>query len=320
MPYCSSDAWVGATVAAGLQFNGQAIVAAVLQTLVAEQGMGLQPGHRLLFGGCSAGARGAMFNLDYVPAILAAAGAKDIQVQGLLDSPLWIDVAPLASAPLSLQCQAQAAVGFLNASARLGDGCAAAYGAESQESWRCLFGEYRLPFLTTPYGLNAAQYDTFQLEYALGGTEPPKYPDQITYADSFGEAMLAVVSALPAAGQAGSAVFSSACFHHCVTLTESFWGIQSEGVSFSQATRWWYFGGCPIEDCPDGEPSQVIEHCDEGFEACKGKCTLKRSTKGGKHKRRYKSTFVWSPGMATPPAPVQPLACAAGPQPQQLQS
>ena len=320
VPYCSSDAWVGDTEAFGLQFRGQAIVGAVLKAMVQQLRMGASGADRLLFGGCSAGARGAMFSLDYVGGMLSEAGAAPgaISVRGLLDSPLWIDVAPLAKSPLSLQCQTQAALGFLNATNRLGSRCAAAY--QGPEAWRCLFGQYRLPMLETPYGLNADQFDTFQLEYNLGGTMPPRYANQYAYADSFGAATLAVVSSLPAAGQVDSGVFSPACFHHCVTLTEGFWGIQAEGITFSDAVRWWFFGGCPQEDCPNGLPTQVIEHCDEGYQRCKSKCTLKHSTKGGKHKPRAPKTFTWSPGMATPPPPLVPLACDAGPQPQVLQS
>ena len=312
MPYCSSDAWVGDTEVDNLLFRGQAIVAAVLKSLVQTKGLGASPGDRLLFGGCSAGARGATFNLDYVPSLLAEAGASDVAVSGLLDSPLWIDVAPLATSPLSLQCQAQAAVGYLNATARLGEACVARYPSPT-EHWRCLFGEYRVPTLRTPYALNADQYDTFQLEYALGGSMPPSAPGQYAYADAFGEATLAVVSSLPAPGQAGSGVFSGACFHHCVTFSAAFWGLQSEGVSFSDAVRWWWNGDCPPQDCPNGMPTQVIEHCNEGFQRCKSKCTLKHSTKGGKHKPRAKKTYTWKPGDATPPSPALPLACQAGP-------
>ena len=312
VPYCSSDAWVGDTEAGGLAFRGQAIVEAVVRALVVQQNMGGTD--RLLFGGCSAGARGAMFNLDYVQVMLATAGAPQVELRGLLDSPLWIDVAPLASAPLSLQCQSQSAVGYLNATSRLGESCLAAY-SSPQEHWRCLFGEYRMQFLRTPYGLNANQYDRFQLEYALGGSMPPQYPNQFIFADSFGEAMRGVVSTLPAAGQSDSGVFSGACFQHCVTLTEVFWGMQSEGISFSDALRWWFFPGtCPEADCPGGElPTQVIEHCDEGFQKCKNKCTMKRSHKGGKRKPRIPKTYTWHAGMPTPPAPVVPLACEVGP-------
>ena len=100
VPYCSSDAWVGDTVAGGLYFRGQAIVEAVLADLVQQQNLGQNSADRLLFGGCSAGARGAMFTLDSVADMLARSGVTGVQLQGLLDSPLWIDVAPLATAPL----------------------------------------------------------------------------------------------------------------------------------------------------------------------------------------------------------------------------
>lgn len=51
---------------------------AVLQSLVQEHGMGSHgPGEKLIFGGCSAGGRGGMFSLDYVPGILAGFGATE---------------------------------------------------------------------------------------------------------------------------------------------------------------------------------------------------------------------------------------------------
>lgn len=70
--YCSSDAWAGNIGAAdtplstlktisgtlGWNFRGQVIIAAVMDALVTEWGLGAVPGHRLLFGGCSAGSRG----------------------------------------------------------------------------------------------------------------------------------------------------------------------------------------------------------------------------------------------------------------------
>ena len=39
--------------------------------------------------------------------------------------------------------------------------CAAQY--SGSEGWRCLWPSYRLPFVFTPYFLNAAQFDAFQI-------------------------------------------------------------------------------------------------------------------------------------------------------------
>ena len=59
---------MGDTEAFGYQFRGQSILSAVLNDL--QSAKGLASGSRLLFGGCSAGARGAMVHLDSVAAAL----------------------------------------------------------------------------------------------------------------------------------------------------------------------------------------------------------------------------------------------------------
>jgi hypothetical protein len=69
-----------------------------LSTLVSNFTIG--PGSRLLFGGCSAGARGEMFTLDYVPAML----------RGFLDSPLWVGIQPEQEGNVPLRNQTQGVV------------------------------------------------------------------------------------------------------------------------------------------------------------------------------------------------------------------
>ena len=54
---------MGASAATfGYEFRGSRIVAAVMQDLMQRHGLGSKDGTRLLFGGCSAGAIGAMNN------------------------------------------------------------------------------------------------------------------------------------------------------------------------------------------------------------------------------------------------------------------
>ena len=50
--------------------------------------------------------------------------------QGLFDSPLWVDLPPLYPTVFPLLNQTQLIYGFVNASARLGTTCAAAYPTE----------------------------------------------------------------------------------------------------------------------------------------------------------------------------------------------
>ena len=102
--YCSSDFWsgdAGPTAATfGYSFRGSRIVAAVISDLVASQGLGAAAGARMLFAGCSAGAIGAMNNLEAVALMVPST----VTVEGFLDG------APLPSGTPS---------GFPSASSRL---------------------------------------------------------------------------------------------------------------------------------------------------------------------------------------------------------
>ncbi len=299
LPYCSSDAWVGdagqESNSWGFVFRGQRIIAAALaqlqdgvpvstttlthypnhthSTVTTTVTYALAPTDRLLFGGCSAGARGAMFTLDYVQSMLAP-GAPP--VMGFLDSPLWVDVAPLeANSTISLESETQAVFALVNASARLGDACAAAY--PGAEGWKCLYGQYRIPYVATPYLLSASQFDRFQLPYNEGSW-PPYEGGNLTYANGFQAAVRSVALNLPTAAQPRSAVYSSACFKHCTSTLQpgSFWGVRVGGVSLKAYFGEWYFGSSAWGDwtgasaaaaaaaLPPGVPRQRIEAC-SGF-------------------------------------------------------
>jgi hypothetical protein len=135
--YCSSDAWAGdsgpESNSFSFSFRGQRIITATLQQLSLQHGLGA-PGSRLLFSGCSAGSRGAMFNLDSIPAIVGST----VAVAGFFDSPLWVDVQPLIPSVVPLENETQAIYGLINATARLGEECSAAYPGD--EGWKCLYG------------------------------------------------------------------------------------------------------------------------------------------------------------------------------------
>lgn len=72
------------------------------------------------------------------------------------------------------------------------------------QEWKCLYGEYRLPFLTTPYFLIASRYDSFQLSHDLETRPnmvalPPYTGELLAYADVFGKYTMRVLSSLPVA-------------------------------------------------------------------------------------------------------------------------
>lgn len=72
--YCTGDAHMGNRDASGKTFNfnfhGSRTVAAALSLLARVHGLGSKPGQTLLFGGGSAGGRGVMANLDFLPGLL----------------------------------------------------------------------------------------------------------------------------------------------------------------------------------------------------------------------------------------------------------
>ena len=163
--YCSSDLWSGdmpsSSATWDFAFRGARIARAIITSLVADYGMGSTPGERLLFGGCSAGAIGAMNNLDAVAA-MAPAG---MQVQGLLDAASLIDIRPSAwpfsNELLPLQTQIAALVTAIQPTFE--PNCAARYTGAA--AWKCLLGGYRMPLLTTPFFANMPQIDDFEIQY-----------------------------------------------------------------------------------------------------------------------------------------------------------
>jgi hypothetical protein len=158
-----------------------------------------------------------------------------------------------------------------------------------------------------PYALNEAQFDSFQIDSNMGWMNPES-PSQVQYADAFQATMRSQLEGLPMLLQEGSGVFSSACLHHCVTNEAAFWGIQIEGVSFSDALRWWFFGGGPDKMLPP----RLIESC-TGYRC--GTCSAKHSHKGGKHKPKPPKVMSWHWGMPPAPAAPKPAVCGG---PEQL--
>lgn len=155
---------VGASAATfNMDFRGQRIVSATLNALVTSHG--LPSGSLVVFGGCSAGARGAMVTLDLVAGMLGSYGATGCDIKGLLDSGLWLDLAPLDPSVMPLGEQTELAYGLFVSSALVPSACAAANpGAE----YKCIMGQFRMPYVETPYFLNTAQFDDFQLLYDTG--------------------------------------------------------------------------------------------------------------------------------------------------------
>ena len=113
--------------------------------------MSAQPNARLLLGGCSSGGNGAMFNLDLIAPKLPA----NVQLMGMLDGASWVDVTPIEQGAPTLQQQTQLI--FATVQPPLPQYCSQNFAGEM---WKCIWPSYRLPLITTPFFLNAFQFDT----------------------------------------------------------------------------------------------------------------------------------------------------------------
>ena len=185
------------------------------------------------------------------------------KLRGLLDSGLWVDLAAPDTAEITLQEQTQAAYELVAPGPVIPAACAAKYVGQE---WKCLYGQYRLPFVSTPYIVNAAQFDSFAMLYDLGGNIP-QTPGQVAFANEFQQATL---EALQAAVRGGQAVFSTSCLVHCLSSdTSDFTGFTAAGQSLQQAMASWDAGSTPVAvssctgylcaaqpACPGGIPDQ----------------------------------------------------------------
>ena len=158
--------WVGNSTASenpiGWEFQGHAIVMAAITDLVTIKGMGSTPGDRMLFGGCSAGAIGAMNNLDYVTELVGGL-APDLPVKGFIDAAALVDIYPTDNGwswgPYNeaLQTMQQEMIAFVNPVVPQ-DACAAA-GFTGTDLWKCIWPSYRMPMLKTPLFVTWSQFD-----------------------------------------------------------------------------------------------------------------------------------------------------------------
>lgn len=246
VPYCSSDGWMGDGSFHHWDFRGARIARAVIRDL---QNKGLNKGSTLVFGGGSAGGRGAMVLLDEI-----ADSLPGVLVRGLLDSPFYIDIESYSAKFDGFQTQHDAVLKNFNASSVVTPDCRTKY--SGPDAWKCLFGQYRMPFVKTPNLMMAAQFDSWQLSHLVHGfsgieKHPTFTADELKYVEKFGqmthEQILLLHNFTP---QAGS-VYSTACFNHHITENPGFWTTTtSAGLSESDVVRQIRVGiGYSVDSC-----------------------------------------------------------------------
>lgn len=225
--YCSSDNHGGDRNASaatfGWHFRGRRIVQAVLKDLVARHG--LHAGDKLVLAGCSAGADGVAILCDFVPDWIPSG----VKLSCLMDSPInELDVpvkvpyttpeghvrVPIGESQLY---QIQPLMELMNIS--ILPACAATFPKE--ERWKCVWAQFNIQYLQTPYFMNNNRFDMFGATMAVDF--PTLVLDTMNFLSPFsddamnewGEQMGAVTAPLPTAAQPRSAVFQAGCCMHC---------------------------------------------------------------------------------------------------------
>ena len=237
--YCTSDAHMGNASAFGLQFRGAEVVHATLTDLATKHGLGTAARTTIVFGGASAGARGGMVHLDDAERVVRRAISPHtslasrsingpIRVLGFLDSAMWVDMSPAnGSAFLGFANITRAVHAF--AQPHMGE-CASVYAGT--EAWKCIFGQYRLPLLHTPYVAVGSQHDSYQLGNNLGAVSPATAVGR-QFLTQFATRVESLADWM--ASSHGRIVYSSRCHRHATSEGPLFTACGCLQVSMQQA-------------------------------------------------------------------------------------
>ena len=171
------------------------------------------------------------FNLDTI-AVQLLSNPRITQVSGLLDSSFWLDIAPLSNTSLPFVEQVQRVVRLGNPI--LNPTCA----LQERQSWRCLMGQYLVPYLQTNFLLHAFQYDAYQLSGDLGipFESPVTKPPQLEFAEAFRAQTRANATkdVPPPSSIRSTAAHLPACYAHCNTESERFSTLATNGFTLEQ--------------------------------------------------------------------------------------
>lgn len=237
--YCSSDAhWANTSIrhdGRDYELRGGVVVESVLHEAVHTHGLGAVSDTTLIFGGSSAGSRGAMAHLDYVPAMLGSASANVNKIVGFLDSPLWLDREPLDGGVSRADVVQQAFANF-DLGNRLGSDCAAKHAGEE---WKCYMGHYRVPTLQTPALIVASQFDSYLIEedvIGFGGAnwlDPSLLSSRSTYYTDGASLTRSILGDAfhNQTADAPTSVFSHSCYSHANAASnwQGFDGVYTNG-------------------------------------------------------------------------------------------
>jgi O-palmitoleoyl-L-serine hydrolase len=239
--YCTSDGWVGdapsSSATWGYNFRGQRVIRSALNDLVYNGKLTSESS--ILLAGGSAGARGMMNNVDFLSSYLPT---NSTLLGAFLDSPYYIDIEPYVSTFEGFPYETQQIYELYNVAAVIPPDCAKTYPGD--QGWKCIYGQYRMPFLQTPYVLIASHFDSYQLNKNLGADPiDGKYAnsDMDDYAADFAvktkQSLLELYDNAPTNLPQGPALIHSwGCYNHDKSQSSGYYAYSSNGVTQYDAT------------------------------------------------------------------------------------
>lgn len=170
-----------------------------------------------------------MNNVDflspYLPVGVTALGA-------FLDSAYTIDIEPYDPNFVGFRNETQEIYNRYNVSAIIPADCAAVY---TGDEWKCTFGQYRMPFMKTPYVLIASNFDQYQLPYDIGmdpvnGTYTEDSAND--YAMNWSNLTKSLLTDLSKYSYAtNSYIHSWSCYNHDVSETSRYYQCTANGIT-----------------------------------------------------------------------------------------
>jgi len=219
----------------GWAFRGKVIVQTLVEHLLTVQGM--TQAKQVLLTGFSAGGFGVLNNADFVGQLVQK-GAQAATYKAYADSTWDQDVPTFNPGDQDSRYTVQEL--HTNFHAIFDDSCEAVYAAAG-EQWRCLFGVYVYPFISTPLFVAGYQYDM----PFLGDVGPPFTNATGAYAAVLKDGFLMQTRPL-------NAFFSPNCYCHGVESYDARWNyITVNGTTASTAV--WNF--------LNGQPSRNVDTC-----------------------------------------------------------
>ncbi|KAG8390321.1 hypothetical protein BUALT_Bualt01G0071500 [Buddleja alternifolia] len=260
--YCDGASFAGDAVFQNgtslLYFRGQRIWRAIIEDLLPK---GLGQAKKALLSGCSAGGLATFLHCDNFTSYLP----KDASVKCLSDAGFFLDGRDIAMNH-TMRYFYKSLVTLQGVEKNLNTNCTRAISLYPEQ---CMFPQYALPYIKTPFFILNSAYDVYQFHHILvpPAADPHGHwyhcklnpaacnPVQIATLQGFRKYMLQSLRSFFINSTRGG-MYINSCFTHCQSETQDTWlAPDSPRVStkaISEAVGDWYFGRSVSKeiDCP----------------------------------------------------------------------